>query len=198
MDAKESGELSKLSWRSIVIGILASLASVCNMRRICNRCLDRRSAARSLAMKLSPAGLDLIRRSEGFRSRVYIDIAGFPTIGYGHRLRPGESFPNGVTDEQANQILNLDISSAVQAVVRLVHVPLTQGQFDALCDFVFNLGSGRLASSTLLVDLNAGQYADAASQLLRWDHGEENGREVEVAALKARRQAEYELWQEAA
>ena len=47
---------------------------------------------------------------------------------------------------------------------------LTQGQFDALVDFVFNLGSSRLASSTLLVDLNAGRYDAAGAELLRWDH----------------------------
>jgi lysozyme len=75
----------------------------------------------------------------------------------------------------------------------MVKAPLTQGQFDALVDFTFNLGAGRLASSTLLKSLNAGRYDDAAEQLLRWDHagGQEN------AALKARREAEAELWRNA-
>jgi len=70
-------------------------------------------------------------------------------------------------------------------------VPLSQGQFDALVDFVFNLGSGRLASSTLLKILNAGRYADAAEQLLRWDQA--GGKEC--PPLKARREAELALWQ---
>ena len=79
---------------------------------------------------------------------------------------------------------------AEQAVERLVKVPLTQGQFDALVDFCFNLGAGRLASSTLLKALNGGRYEAAAEQLLRWDvaGGEEN------AGLKARREAEFALW----
>jgi lysozyme len=87
-------------------------------------------------------------------------------------------------------LLARDVRTAEQAVQRLVKVPLTQGQFDALVDFCFNLGAGRLAASTLLKVLNGGRYEDAAEQLLRWDlaGGEEN------AGLKTRRQAELELW----
>jgi lysozyme len=144
-------------------------------------------------MKFSATGMELLKRSEGFRSRVYRDVAGFPTIGYGHRLLHPESFPNGIDEPQAANLLAVDVRDAEQAVERLVEVPLTQGQFDALVDFCFNLGAGRLASSSLLKDLNAGKYADAAQQLLLWDHaaGREN------AALKARRQAEAALWRAA-
>jgi lysozyme len=145
-------------------------------------------------MQLSLAGLELIKRSEGFRNRVYRDVAGFPTVGYGHRLLPAESFPNGISELQAGQILVRDVRVAEQAVGRLVKVALTQGQFDALVDFCFNLGEGRLGSSTLLKVLNHGRYQDAAEQLLRWDlaGGEEN------AGLKARREAELTLWSSAA
>jgi lysozyme len=141
-------------------------------------------------MKFSAAGMDLLKKSEGFRSRVYLDSAGYPTIGYGHRLLHPESFPNGIDELQAANLLSNDVCEAEEAVQRLVKVPLTQGQFDALVDFTFNLGSGRLAESTLLKDLNAGKYELAAEQLLLWDHagGQEN------SALKARRQAEAELW----
>src|SRR5271166_5324099 len=52
-------------------------------------------------MKFSTAGMELLKRSEGFRNRVYLDVAGFPTIGYGHRLLHPESFPNGITEAQA-------------------------------------------------------------------------------------------------
>ncbi len=141
-------------------------------------------------MQFSAAGLELLKRSEGFRSRTYLDVAGFPTIGYGHRLLHPESFPNGIGEEQAAEILISDVRDAEQAVERLVRVALTQGQFDALVDFVFNLGQGRLAASTLLADLNAGQYETAAEQLLRWDHAGA----TENAGLKARRQAEFVLW----
>jgi lysozyme len=144
-------------------------------------------------MKFSAAGMDLLKKSEGFRNRVYRDSAGFPTIGYGHRLLNPESFPNGIDEPQAAEILATDVRDAEQAVHRLVKVPLTQGQFDALVDFCFNLGAGRLAASTLLKCLNAGRFDDAVEQLLLWDH---TGKQ-QVAALKARRQAEAELWRAA-
>jgi lysozyme len=142
-------------------------------------------------MKLSGAGLELIKRSEGFRDRTYLDVAGIPTIGYGHRLLPKEVFPEGVTEARAAEMLALDVQQAEQAVGRLVKVPLTQGQFDALVDFCFNLGEGRLASSTLLKVLNGARYEAAGEQLLRWDlaAGQVN------TGLKGRREAELELWQ---
>jgi lysozyme len=141
-------------------------------------------------MQLSATGLELLKRSEGFRSRPYKDVNGFPTIGYGHRLLNPESFPAGISQARAAELLATDVRDAEQAVARLVKVPLTQGQFDALVDFCFNLGAGRLSSSTLLKVLNRGRYQDAAEQLLRWDvaGGEEN------AGLKARREAELDLW----
>jgi GH24 family phage-related lysozyme (muramidase) len=141
-------------------------------------------------MQMSAAGLDLLKRSEGFRNRTYLDAAGIATIGYGHRLLPDESYPAGITEAQAEQMLAGDLRRAEQSVQRLVRVVLTQGQFDALVDFSFNLGSGKLAASTLLKELNAGQLEAAGEQLLLWDHvgTQEN------AGLKARREAEFHLW----
>ena len=142
-------------------------------------------------MKLSGAGLELIKRSEGFRDRTYLDVAGIATIGYGHRILASENFPNGIDEAHAARILANDVHGAEQAVLRLVKVPLTQGQFDALVDFCFNLGEGRLASSTLLKVLNGARYEAAGEQLLRWDlaAGQVN------TGLKGRREAELELWQ---
>jgi lysozyme len=141
-------------------------------------------------MQLSAEGLDLIKKSEGFRDRVYLDVAGFPTIGYGHLIKPHESFPGVITEAQAAAILSSDVEDAERAVARLVKVALTQGQFDALVDFCFNLGAARLAGSTLLHELNAGDYQAAARQFLVWDHA--GG--VVVAGLEARREAELKLW----
>ena len=99
---------------------------------------------------MSSEGLGLLKRSEGFRSRVYLDVVGIPTIGYGHRLVHPERFPDGIPEAQATEMLASDVGDAEQAVRRLVKVALTQGRFDALVDFCFNLGTGRLAGSTLL------------------------------------------------
>jgi lysozyme len=145
-------------------------------------------------MQLSAAGMELLKRCEGFRGRTYLDVVGIPTIGYGHRLLETESFPDGVGEEQAAEMLARDVADAELAVRRLVKVLLTQGQFDALVDFVYNLGSGRLAGSTLLKELNAGRYSSAGSELLRWDHAGAK----ELSGLKARREAEFRFWGEAA
>ena len=141
-------------------------------------------------MNLSAEGMKLLMESEGFRRRVYRDVAGFETIGYGHRVLLGESFANGVSEDEAAALLENDVTLAGQQVQHLVRVPLTQGQFDALVDFVFNLGAGRLAESTLLRELNAGHYAEAAAQLVRW----ERAAGVELPSIKARRLAEVALW----
>lgn len=141
-------------------------------------------------MKLSAAGMELLKKSEGFRNRVYLDVAGVPTIGYGHRLVHPESFPDGIDPSRAADLLAADLHCAEQAIEGLVKVPLAQGQFDALVDFVFNLGSGRFASSTLLKCLNAGKYDEAARELLCWDHA--GGKKL--PALTARREAEAGLW----
>jgi len=141
-------------------------------------------------MELSDTGLEMIKRFEGFCPRSYHGAAGLPTIGYGHRLLNSASFPNGVTEDDAASILRADVREAATVVERLVTVPLTQGQFDAIVDFVFNLGQERFARSTLLRALNGGRYQAAGEQLLRWDlvNGEEN------QGLRMRRLAEMTLW----
>jgi lysozyme len=141
-------------------------------------------------MRISTQGLKLIEQSEGFRSTIYKDTSGIPTIGYGHRVTHGESYPHGITRTQAEALLLRDVAEAEAVVTDLVKVPLTQSQFDALADFVYNLGAGRLAASTLLRDLNAGHYLLAAAQILLWDHSD-----GEVSpGLKRRREAECHLF----
>jgi len=141
-------------------------------------------------MPFGSAGLDLLKKSEGYRNRVYRDPAGIATIGYGHRVLPSENFPNEIDEAQASQLLIQDVRIAEQAVLKLVKVAITQGQLDALVDFVYNLGPNQLAASTLLHELNIGRYDAAAEQLLIWDHVGKK----EVAGLKARREAEFHLW----
>jgi lysozyme len=143
-------------------------------------------------MRLSPSGLQLVTKFEGFRPLTYLDAAGLRTIGYGHKLLPSENYLGGITEPEARDLLARDTAAAEQAVTRFVRFPLSQGQFDALVDFVFNLGAGRLATSTLLRELNDGNVGAAALEFLRWDHcgGKEN------SGLKARREAEMRLFLE--
>jgi lysozyme len=144
-------------------------------------------------MQLSEKGLGFLKKSEGFRSHSYLDVAGVPTIAYGHRILPTESFPDGIAEAQGADLLARDVSGAENAVERLVKVELAQCQFDALVDFVYNLGPRKLEASTLLRTLNIGRYGAAADELLRWDHV--GTRENE--GLKARREDEFLLWHSA-
>jgi lysozyme len=140
--------------------------------------------------QVTDAGINLIKKSESFRPNVYKDSAGNPTIGYGHRIEPGEFFPNGVTHDEALAMLHKDLHTAESAVKRYVKVPLTKGQYDALVSFTFNLGVGNLANSTLLKQLNSGDYDSAGKQLLLWNHSK--GKVIK--ALTDRRKAELALW----
>lgn len=136
----------------------------------------------------------MIKEFEGLRLHVYSDPAGLPTIGYGHLLRPGEAFPDGISNEQAEQLLMRDVQWAEDAVNKHVSVQLSQYQFDALVSFTFNVGGNAFAGSTLLKLLNSGDYAGAADQLLRWNKAKVNGKLQELAGLSRRRQRERELF----
>lgn len=134
----------------------------------------------------------LIKRHEGLRLHAYRDPVGTWTIGWGHT----ESVVRGQTISlhQAEALLAHDVGRAAQAVSRLVTVPLNQGMFDALTSFVFNLGEGRLADSTLLILLNDQDYAGAAREFGKWVKGRVKGRKVTLPGLVKRREAERELF----
>jgi len=149
-------------------------------------------------MKLSETGYNLIRECEGFRPEVYLDQVGKQTVGYGHLLTAGEiaqdTFADGLTPDEAEEILTQDVQFAEDAVTSLVTVPLTQNQFDALVDFTFNLGKAALAGSTLLKLLNSGGYGAVPTELMRWNKGRIKGVLTEIPGLTVRRQKEAALW----
>lgn len=136
------------------------------------------------------AGIELIKQFEGLRLARYLDAVGKPTIGYGHLILPHERFDRPIETGAAEALLKRDLRSAEVQLVKLLRVPVTQQQFDALMAFVFNLGAGRLRSSTLLRYLNAGATARAADQFLVWNKA--GGKPL--AGLTRRRQAERKLF----
>jgi lysozyme len=147
-------------------------------------------------LRISDAGVDFIKSFEGLVLSAYPDpaselgkkarsmrlklesytsvpnwktLSGSPwTIGYGHT---GPEVVAGLTvsEEKAEEILREDIERFEKGVLKLVKVPLTQGQFDALVSFSFNVGLGNLETSTLLRLLNANKAEEAAEQFARWD-----------------------------
>lgn len=128
---------------------------------------------KSMNKTISDQGLALIKHHEGLRLNRYNDAVGYPTIGYGHLIKDGENL-HQITEAEAEALLRDDVREAENAVNRLVKVPVTQEQFDALVSFTFNLGSGSLSESTLLRKLNAGDYAGAANEFPRWVYADGN------------------------
>ena len=117
---------------------------------------------------VSDKGLDLIKRFEGFSRTVYFCPAGYPTIGYGHVVKDDEDFSAGIDEAQAEELLRQDAQIAELAVLRLITVPLTDGQFDALVSFTYNLGGGALQRSTLRRKINREEHAEVPEQFMRW------------------------------
>ena len=150
------------------------------------------------ALDVSAAGLDLSSGFEGWSATLYNDVADNATIGYGHLVHSGPvnaadragPYGKGITTQQGLALLKSDVESKAQAVRSCVTVPLTQGQFDALVSFAYNVGAGALQDSTLLRKLNAGDYAGAANEFANWTKA---GGKV-LAGLQRRRAAEAAMF----
>ncbi|MEG6000102.1 lysozyme [Enterobacter ludwigii] len=144
-------------------------------------------------MQTSDKGIAMIKQFEGCKLTAYQDSVGVWTIGYGW-TKPvdGKPIRAGMTikQETAERLLKTGLVSYESDVSRLVKVGLTQGQFDALVSFTYNLGARSLSTSTLLRKLNAGDYAGAADEFLRWNKA---GGKV-LNGLTRRREAERALF----
>ncbi|HAS0869419.1 TPA: lysozyme [Enterobacter hormaechei subsp. oharae] len=144
-------------------------------------------------MQTSDKGIALIKEFEGCKLTAYQDSVGVWTIGYGW-TQPvdGKPIRAGMTikQETADRLLKTGLVSYESDVSRMVKVGLTQGQFDALVSFTYNLGARSLSTSTLLRKLNAGDYAGAADEFLRWNKA---GGKV-LNGLTRRREAERALF----
>lgn len=127
-----------------------------------------------MAHQLSKQGAEFIKRFEGLRLTAYNDGTGVMTIGFGHTgdVKAGET----ITQAEADSYFCEDVKWAVDTVNNAVKVKLQQNQFDALVSFAYNVGEGAFKSSTLLKDLNAGDYKAVPDQLERWIYaGEKTG-----------------------
>jgi len=113
-------------------------------------------------------GLQLIRRFEGFAPLPYLCPVGYLTVGYGHLVKNPDAFKNPITEDEATEMLVVDIEVAEKAVLRLITEPLTDSQFDALVSFTFNLGSGALQRSTLRRKVNRGDHEDVPDEFAKW------------------------------
>ncbi|HCD1613123.1 TPA: lysozyme [Serratia marcescens] len=144
-------------------------------------------------MNISKSGIELIKRFEGQRLKAYQDSVGVWTIGYGW-TQPvdGKKVGPGMQIDQAtaDRLLKCGVVQYEQGVNQLVKARITQGQFDALVSFAYNLGLRSLSTSTLLQKLNDGDKQGAAGEFGKWV----NAGGKRLAGLVARRAAEREMF----
>lgn len=147
-------------------------------------------------MQTSEKGIKNIKDFEGCSLTAYPDpgTGGAPwTIGYGwtHSV-DGKPIKPGMTikQETADRLLKTGLVSYENDVLKMAKVKLTQGQFDALVSFAYNVGSRALSTSTLLRKLNDGDVKGAADEFLRWNKA---GGKV-LNGLTRRREAERALF----
>jgi lysozyme len=171
---------------------------------------------------IGPQGLGIIRHYEKLRLTPYLCPANKLTIGWGHVLLPKfdakwvgttpenlariiaecererlltkEAKQLRISPATADNLLERDTSQTALFLRSVTPVALNQNQFDALVSFIFNIGQGAYAESTLRKKLRAGNYDGAAAELLRWVYGTVDKKKVVLPGLVARRKAERALF----
>ena len=146
-------------------------------------------------MKVNQEGLDIIKHFEGYSSTVYADPIGIPTIGFGsiwdkegNRLTMDHE---PITEQEGEFLLVRELKHVESAIARLIRVELTENQFSAIASLTFNIGSGRLKSSTLRAKINREDYSGASAEFPKWRRA--GGRILK--GLVRRRKAERELFE---
>ena len=134
-------------------------------------------------MKVSPKAIEMVKHHEGVRFRPYRCPARLHTVGVGHVMYPEQAkipmdqrgaYPLRPEDsrtfskEEVDGILRSDLARFERGVAQFCPVPLTQGMFDGLVSFSFNVGLGTLQRSTLRQKLLRGDKEGAAEELLKY------------------------------
>lgn len=161
------------------------------------------TARRSEEMKFSKNGINILKSLEKFEGKPYKDLAGNPTIGYGHKIKPGETFTT-LTEFEAESLLIQDCEPIEKFINVHLKTLVTQNQFDALVMFIFNIGNSAFLSSQVFEDLKNKQYDEATKPWAKWinftkdEVSPETGKKVKklipVEGLVNRRQVEIKLF----
>lgn len=139
-------------------------------------------------MNISKAFLDKLKQHEKLMLKAYMPTKNDVwTIGYGHTKGVTEGMT--ITEAEAEAFLRSDLEWAEKAVSRNVSVALNQYQFDALVSFVFNIGESNFKKSTLLRELNNGNYEAAAQQFKRWN--KQKGKVLKGLTIRRAQEAEH-------
>lgn len=158
--------------------------------------------------RMSSIGHQMLKDFEGISLKLYKDSAGHLTIGIGHKLNDFElksgiiqingelvHVKYGITEHQAMMLKRQDLELFENILAKLVKVPLTQNQFDALVSLVFNIGAWAFSKSTLLKRINEGRMAEVPSEFKKWNKVTlPNGEKIVSNGLRTRRKKEAALW----
>lgn len=185
-------------------GAIGIGGAVMNMNRTHSNQPEQTLVQKVAVSDISESGKDLIRGFEGLRTKPYDDRTGKTitawnekaTIGYGHLIsrEEWETYKNGITIDQANELLDRDLARFVSAVRSTVKPEIKQNQFDALVSLAFNIGVNRFKSSSLvkLINGEAGSsYPDKKTAWLAWNRADGKPN----AGLTNRRKAELAMFE---
>lgn len=161
--------------------------------------------------QITPEGIELIKHYESLHDGDESEIglqpklcpAGIATIGFGHAVSENGEFLRGaeglaratelypaMTEAEAESLLKHDLDNFAVSVAMLIRVPVTDSQFSALVSLSYNIGVNAFRTSTVLRELNAGNYAKAANAFRMWVKA--NGKELK--GLVSRREAERRMF----
>jgi GH24 family phage-related lysozyme (muramidase) len=139
--------------------------------------------------------IELIKKHEGLRLQAYLPTKDDKwTIGYGHTKTAHKGMV--ITEERAEELLRQDLDWVEDAIAKLVKVKLTQNQYDALASLIFNIGEGNFTKSSVLRELNEGNYQASADAFLMWNkqRSKTTGRLNVLKGLTVRRGEERKLF----
>lgn len=141
-------------------------------------------------MKASDLLIKAIKQFEGYRDVAYLDSASVPTIAWGHTK--GVKLGMKCTRSEGERWLREDLAP-IEAYLNIIPKVDTQGKYDALCSFIFNLGTGKFKGSTLLKKIKAGAPTEEIqAEFRRWVYAK--GKKLK--GLVRRREWEAQRWAE--
>jgi lysozyme len=141
---------------------------------------------------VSDYAIFILKQLEGFSRNAYSD-GKYYSIGFGHN-GPDVQKDQICSYGEAEAYLHQDLSKVEKAINSMVLVPLTGCQFDALCEFSYNIGTEAFRGSTLLSLLNQGDYIGASLELRKWKYKTVNGEKVVSNVLKKRRELTLKMF----
>lgn len=149
------------------------------------------AGALALASSYTPSdlGVDVVKEYEGKKNSAYLDPVRIPTICYGSTS--GVKLGQHRTDAQCDQMLRRDLGYAGLGISKHVRTRITQGQYDALVSFVYNVGETQFRKSTMLRKINAGDCYGAGREFPRWVKAQG----TTLPGLVTRRATERELFE---